>query len=91
VSGRDLLEQAIALAHSERPDPLACIECGADAVVPVYRPGLGGWLPQSLHYAACPVLAGGLAAWQAHNDIWAALAPYVFVAHYGEVAELAAL
>jgi hypothetical protein len=86
TGARELLEQAIGQAHGERPDPLACIECGCDVVVAAYRPALGGWLPQSLHYASCPVLAGGLAAWQCHNDTWAALERYMLVADYGEQA-----
>jgi hypothetical protein len=87
VTGREALENAIALAHLEVPDPLRCIECGCDVVVPAYRPALGGWLAQSWHYASCPVTGGGLAAFHAHNDIWAALSCYMLVSHYGEQAE----
>jgi hypothetical protein len=93
VTGRELLERAIAFAHLEVPDPLRCLECGCDAVFAEYRPGLG-WIPVSCHYAptlagACPVLSGGVAAWAAHEDLWQALAPYLFLAHYGEAADVA--
>jgi hypothetical protein len=84
VSGaREALERAI-----ERGRPY-CIECGSSVVVAVYRPALGGWIPQSWHAAACPVHWGGLAAWQYHEDLWAAIEPHLFLAHYGETAEAA--
>jgi hypothetical protein len=84
VNDREALEAAIAAA---RP---YCIECGSDVVVAEYRAG-HGWIPVSCHYAetmatACPVLRGGLAALLCHEDLWAALEPHLFLAHYGELA-----
>jgi hypothetical protein len=82
MTPREALERAIELAHPE------CIECGCDIVLAEFRPGLG-WIPVSCHYApspeaACPALAGGLATWLAHNDLWNALEPYLLVGDYGE-------
>lgn len=93
MNRRDELERAIALAHTERPDPLTCPECGCDVVVVEYRGGsIDDWIPVSCHTArtiddACPVLRGGLAARRCYLDLMHALAPYVFLAHYGEPAD----
>lgn len=83
----ELLARAIALAHP------VCLECGSDLVVVEERPGLGP-IPVWAHYAptmdtACPALRGGVASWLAHEDLWAALEPHLFLAHYGEPADLA--
>jgi hypothetical protein len=84
MNPRELLERAIDLAHPE------CIECGCDIVLAEFRPGLG-WIPVSCHYAmtleeTCPALAGGIATWQCHNDLWEALEPHLLVGDYGEEA-----
>lgn len=84
---RELLLRAIALA---RP---FCIECGSDVVTVEYRDG-DGWVPNSWHYATspedmCPVLGGGLAAWQCHEDLWTALEPHLLAADYGERSSVA--
>lgn len=86
MSWREQLAAAIEAAHP------VCLECGNGRVTVEYRPALDSWLPVSHHWAAngpgdsCPVLDGGLAAWQCHEDLWAALDPYLFVGDYGEVA-----
>jgi hypothetical protein len=85
MTPREALEHAIAAARPR------CLECGNDHVTAEYAAALGGWIPVSHHWAAtpadaCPVLAGGAAAWLAHEDLWAALEPYLFVADYGEAA-----
>lgn len=92
MTPREQLERAIGLAHAQRPDLLKCIECGCDIVVAEYRAALGAWIPVSCHFAvypdACPALRGGVATFRAHEDLWAALEPHLFVAHYGEVADV---
>jgi len=93
---RDLLEDAIARAHLQDPDPLACRFCGCDLVVAEYRAGLGGWIPVSCHYASwsaeasCPVLSGGVETWMACEELWAALEAHLLVADYLELADVLA-
>lgn len=60
---------------------------GSRRPVPARAGRLG--VPVSHHWArtaddACPVLAGGLAAKLAYEDLWAALEPYLVLADYGE-------
>jgi hypothetical protein len=101
---RERLEQAIALAHAERPDPLRCPECQCYVVVPEYRERVRDWVAVSCHRQLddgswCPALVDGSRAQRrCRLDLLAALAPYVPLAHYGEFAgigladaELAAL
>lgn len=85
MSWREQLEQAIALAHPR------CLECGNDRVTVEWRPDLQDWIPVSHHWArtvqdSCPVLSGGVAAWQCHNDLWDALERHLVVGDFGEVA-----
>jgi hypothetical protein len=93
VNWRERLETAIARAHCAAPDPLRCAECGCDLVVVEYRAALSWWIPVSCHYAAradgaCPVLAGGIATWEAHEKLWEVLEAYFPVADYGEEADV---
>jgi hypothetical protein len=80
------LEAAIEAAHP------SCLECGNANITIEYRPDLGEFIPVSHHWAAngpgdsCPVLSGGLAAWQCHEDLWEALDPHLGRADYGEEA-----
>jgi hypothetical protein len=79
------LENAIARA---RP---SCRRCGNAHVTVEYRPDLRTHVPVSHHWVwggpedACPVTFGGAAAFEAHEELWAALAPYLGRADYGEV------
>jgi len=85
MSYRELLESAVAAAGYR------CVEFGNARVTVEDVPLLGTCIPVSHHYARalddmCPVLGGGEAAWLAHEDLWAALDPYLGIASYGEVA-----
>lgn len=90
MTRRELLQQAVDLAHLRTPDPLRCPECGCNIVTVEHRAVLG-WVPVSLHYArfpdACPVLRGGLAAQRCYVDLLDALSPHLALAHYGEPAD----
>jgi len=95
VTPRELLEQAIALARMEDPDPLACQWCGMDRVHAVDRPGLGP-IPCDPHWAqtmatACLALRGEPYARIRHEALWAALDPFLDLAPagYGDDTELA--
>lgn len=58
-----------------------CLECGCDRVSVIYLAALDDYIPDSGHWAlgpgnCCPVLIGGIAAWQYHEDLWAALTDF---------------
>ena len=85
MSWREQLTDAITQARPQ------CIECGNTRITVEYRPDLREFIPVSHHWAAngpadsCPVLAGGVAAWLAHEDLWAALEPWLGRSDYGEI------